>query len=373
MRSAPLNDDFANQRCKSVVSLILGLVVSVLGMAGSVSVGFSQESVTGAGQDSARRLEAFEKQIRPFLVNECYECHGAEVQEAGLRVDFRQALLDGGDSGPAIMPGEPDKSLLYLSITHEHPDLRMPEGRPQLPASVLANFRQWIADGAVDPRDEPGEPESVAGHWDQVFEARLAANPMLHPVEFRSPPAPLDRTWSQRPADAFVLDQLEQRGLPAAAPANDSQWLRRVHLATTGLPPSPDEVRRWLADPSDRHRTQIVERLLASPAFGERWARHWMDLVRYAESYGHEQDFEVPFAWRYRDYLIRAFNADVAYDQFVSEHLAGDLLPSPRRNDVEGFNESVLATGFWYMHQATHAPVDPVQDEADRIDNQIDV
>jgi hypothetical protein len=128
-----------------------------------------------------------------------------------------------------------------------------------------------------------------------------------------------------------------------------------------------------MADPSLEARARVVDALLASPRFGERWARHWMDLVRFADSYGHEQDYTIPYAWRYRDYLIRAFNADVPYDVFVQEHIAGDLLPNPRRHPGMGFNESVLATGFWYLHQATHAPVDPLQDEADRIDNQVDV
>ncbi|MGB6042039.1 MAG: DUF1549 domain-containing protein, partial [Pirellulales bacterium] len=182
-----------------------------------------------------------------------------------------------------------------------------------------------------------------------------------------------DNNWSRHPVDRFILARLEQHGLQPAAAASPRAWLRRVNFAITGLPPTPEEVQTFLNDKSSDARARVVDRLLDSPHFGERWARHWMDLVRFAESYGHEQDFDIPHAWQYRDYLIRAFNADVPYGQFVREHIAGDLLENPRRHPTRGFNESVIGTGFWYLHQATHGPVDPLQDEADRIDNQIDV
>jgi hypothetical protein len=194
-----------------------------------------------------------------------------------------------------------------------------------------------------------------------------------HPIQKPALPSVQDHTWAERPVDRFILSTLESHSLKPAPPVDPYLWLRRVHLAITGLPPSPDVIREFVSDTSPGARERMVDRLLASPHFGERWARHWMDLMRFAESYGHEQDYSIPHAWRYRDYLIRAFNADIPYAQLVKEHLAGDLLASPRRHPEQGFNESLIATGFWYLHQATHAPVDPDQDEADRIDNQVDV
>lgn len=329
--------------------------------------------VAAQEQDSAPDREFFEARIRPFLVSECYDCHAAESQESNLRLDDRARLLRGGDSGPALVPGDAEASLLFQSIAHTHPSLKMPEGRPQLPQRVIDDFRKWIDSGAFDPRDEPADAIDAGSSWDQVFMARRDANAMFSPIQDPPSPSTRDTNWSNGTTDAFLLERWEQAGISPAPDAPPEAWLRRAHLVITGLPPSSDEVREWLADPSERQRVKIVERLLASPQFGERWARHWMDLVRYAESYGHEQDFEIPFAWRYRDYLIRGLNQDVSFDQLLAEHIAGDLLEEPRLDPTTGTNESILGTGFWFMHQATHAPVDPVQDESDRIDNQIDV
>ena len=179
--------------------------------------------------------------------------------------------------------------------------------------------------------------------------------------------------WSDHPVDRFILVKLEATGLQPAPPASPQTWLRRVYFAITGLPPTVEEVESFLKDPSPDARSKVLDRLLASPYFGEPWARHWMDLIRFAETYGHEQDYSIPYAWQYRDYLVRAFNQDVPYDQFVREQIAGDLLKNSRRHPTARFNESVIATGFWYLHQATHGPVDPYQDKADRLDNQLDV
>jgi hypothetical protein len=320
-----------------------------------------------------QQVEFFERHIRPFLASDCYECHGARKQEGGLRVDSREALLKGGTSGPALVAFDADRSLLQQSIDHTHPEIAMPQDRPQLPAEVRANFRRWINEGAVDPRDAPPpETVTVATDWPQVFAARKShwcfQQPVLPPL-----PSVTNREWPQGPVDYFVLSKLNAHDLEPSAPAARNTWLRRVTFALTGLPPTPGELTAFLADTSPTAQSRVVDRLLASPDFGEHWARHWMDLVRYAESYGHEQDYEIRHAWRYRDYLIRAFNDDLAYDQFIYEHVAGDLLSPQRRNPATGLEESVIATGFWYLHQATHAPVDPLMDEAERIDNQIDV
>src|SRR5262249_8660952 len=160
------------------------------------------------------------------------------------------------------------------------------------------------------------------------------------------------------PVDCFVLAKLEAAGLSPTSPADKRTLLRRVTYDLTGLPPTPAEIDAFLADESPDAYEKVVERLLVSPRYGERWGRHWLDLVRSAETLGHEFDIELPDAYRYRDYVIRAFNDDLPYDRFVTEHVAGDLLPNPRRHPAEGYNESILGTGFWFLGEATHSPVD---------------
>ena len=182
-----------------------------------------------------------------------------------------------------------------------------------------------------------------------------------------------DTRWPLAPEDRFILQKLEQAGLTPARRADDRTWLRRVHFVITGLPPSIEEIQAFLSDTKPGARERVVDRLLASPHFGERWARHWMDLMRYAESRGHEGDYIIANAWHYRDYLIRAFNEDVPYDQFLTEHLAGDLLPQPRRRPGTDINESVLATGWAFLGEENHSPVDIRLDECERIDNKVDV
>lgn len=322
---------------------------------------------------TSTQADYFEKRIRPFLANDCYECHGAKKQKGGLRVDSREALRRGGGSGPAVIPGDAGRSLLIQSIRHEHSEIKMPKDRPKLSDSVLESFVQWVNDGAPDPRDHPPAAEAAeGGDWESVFQARREWWSFA-PVKEPAVPTVNDSQWSDHPVDRFILDTLEKNNIRPASPARPETWLRRVHFVITGLPPTPEQVRAFLEDTSQDGRARVVDQLLASPHYGERWARHWMDLVRFAETYGHEQDYNIPHAWQYRDYLIRAFNADLPYDQFVKEQVAGDLLQPARRHPVAGFNESVIGTGWWYLHQATHGPVDPSQDEADRIDNQIDV
>ncbi len=326
-----------------------------------------------AASGAAESTAFFENRIRPVLASECYECHGAAKQKGGLRLDSRDGVRRGGESGPAVIPGDGRGSRLVQAITQSDPEHRMPRNRPPLEASVVADIVRWVDAGAPDPRDQPPAADASAkASWESVFQSRRKWW-SLQPVGQPAVPMPADTLWAHGAVDRFILAKLEERGIVPAPDAGALVWLRRVHFAITGLPPSPEEVADFSRDRAPDARARVVDRLLNSPRYGERWARHWMDLVRFAETYGHEQDFPIAHAWRYRDYLIRAFNADVPYDQFVREHLAGDLLRNPRRHPTVGFDESVIGTGFWYLHQATHAPVDPVQDEADRIDNQIDV
>ncbi len=331
-------------------------------------------SVVHATDDDSAEREFFEKRIRPILVVECRDCHGPEVQEGGLRVDRRESLLSGGVSGPAIIPGDAASSLLWQTIAHRHPEFAMPEGRPKLADRIIDDVAAWIDRGAFDPR---GREETAAEPTEEdrrhLIEARAASSWSLAPVIDHVTPATIDRPWPDGPVDAFLLERLERNGLAPAPDAAPYVWLRRVSLALVGLPPDEHDAESFVDDRRPDARVRVVDRLLASPAFGERWGRHWMDLMRYADSYGHEQDFEIPYAWRYREWLVRAWDADLSYDRFVTEHLAGDLVDSPRLDPTGSFDESPSGTGWWFLHQATHAPVDPVLDEADRIDNQLDV
>lgn len=321
-------------------------------------------------------LEFFEKRIRPVLVEHCYECHSATSAKlkGGLRLDGREFLLKGGETGPSIVPGKPEGSLLIKALAHSDPDLAMPPKKPKLQESVIADFQTWIHDGA----QWPAETVTVASAASKSGEFDLAARKQRLPWIWETPkrqtiPAVKDGAWPQGAVDRFILARLEKEGLKPAPPAAPEIWLRRVYFALIGLPPTPEELTAFLNDHSATAREWVVDKLLASPQFGERWARHWLDLVRYAESRGHEEDYIIPNAFEYRDYVIRALNSDVPYDAFVREHLAGDLMKKPRRNVEKGFNESIIGTGWTFLGEEIHAPVDTRQDENERIDNRIDV
>ena len=319
-----------------------------------------------AGEDLAG-VEFFERQVRPILRERCHSCHGADKQESDLRLDSIASARNGGVRGAAVEPGEPEESLLVSAISYKDEDLQMPPKGP-LPQHEASILRRWVEIGApwpVETSDAVSKPfdlaERKANHW--------AWQPLQQPTI----PFIQDEKWPRRAIDRFILAELERRGLAPAADADRRTLLRRAYLDLNGVPPTPHEMAEFLADKSPHAFENVIDRLLASPRFGERWARHWFDLVRYAETYGHELDFDIPHAWQYRDYVIRSINADVAYDRFVMEHIAGDLMIPPRLHPSDGFNESIIATGFWFMYEQTHAPTDVRQHEADRVDNQIDV
>ena len=318
--------------------------------------------------------EFFETRIRPVLAEHCYECHSASAKKlkGGLRVDGRSELLQGGDTGPAIVPGKPEKSLLIAAMAHRDKDLAMPPKKDQLPDAIIANFEQWIRDGATWPATEVSIATAKAKEFN-LEERKQKQSWLWKTPQRQKVPVVANTRWPLGSEDRFILHRLEQAGLSPAPSADDRTWLRRVHFVITGLPPSRAEIEAFLADTKPRARERVVDRLLASPHFGERWARHWMDLMRYAESRGHESDYIIANAWRYRDYLIRAFNEGVPYHQFLLEALAGDLLPKPRLRPGTNINESVLGTGWAFLGEEVHSPVDIRQDECDRIDNKVDV
>jgi hypothetical protein len=317
-------------------------------------------------------LEFFETKIRPVLAQDCYECHRTGgKRKAGLALDHRQALLTGGDSGPAIVPGDPAASLLLQAIRHDSEDLAMPKAGAKLEPGVIADFEQWIRLGAPDPRVTPPTDAQVAADtdWDAVLRRRKAwwsFQPLARPEISDRPAGP-------HPVDHLLAAKRRAAGLTLAAPADRATLIRRLSFALCGLPPTPEETAAFVADPRPDAYVALVDTLLASPRFGERWARHWMDWVRYADSHGSEGDAPIPNAWRYRDYLIRALNADVPYDQLVREHLAGDLLPNPRLNPALGLNESALGTAQLRMVLHGFAPTDALEELVRFTDDQINV
>lgn len=323
----------------------------------------------GIGQ-SSQEGDFFEQRIRPLLAQNCHKCHTGEKKKGNLLLDSRPGLIKGGDSGPAIVPGQPDKSLLIKAVRYTDDVLRMPP-RSKLTAEQIADLARWVERGAVWP-DAVGQ--KAAGNPEKGFDLQERAKHWsFQPIRRPGIPGGVGSAGIGSPVDAFL--QVERRALgTTAAPLADKRTLiRRVTFDLIGLPPTPADIDAFLRDTSASAFLKVVDRLLASPHYGERWGRHWLDLVRFAETCGHEHDFEIPDAYRYRDYVIRALNEDVPFDQFTTEHVAGDLLPNPRRHPVTGTNESILATGFWYLGEAKHSPVDVRGDEADRIDNQIDV
>jgi mono/diheme cytochrome c family protein len=347
---------------------------------------------TAPAKHDPAEVEFFESRVRPVLASHCYECHGDDEQEAGLQLTSVAAMLRGGDQGPAIVPGNAEASLLVKAIRYDDTDLQMPP-KAKLSNAQIAAIVDWIQRGAVGPDESK---TSASGGKKKFDLTERAKHWCFQPLAAAAPPAVKHEAWCRGPIDRFVLAKLEEAQLPPTAEAAAHTLCRRLYFDLTGLPPTPEQVEEFVraysitpslphsaekvtASGSDRVMetekayTALVDRLLASPHFGERWGRHWLDLVRYAETRGHEFDFEIPNAWQYRDYVVRALNADVPYDRFVVEHLAGDLMPNPRRNPATGANESILGTGFWFLGEECHSPVDIRQDETDRVDNKIDV
>ena len=321
-----------------------------------------------AGEPTPADVAFFESRIRPLLVAHCGECHGGDELQGGLRLDGRAALLAGGDSGPAVVPGDAAGSLLIGAVRWESYEMP-PDGK--LPDTAVADLERWIDLGAPWPAGR----ESTGSHAPPSafdLEARRAAHWAWRPVRDPAVPAVRDQAWPNSPVDRFVLARLEAGGLHPAPPADRRALIRRLSFDLTGLPPTPDAITRFLSDDRPEAEGRLVDRLLASPHFGERWGRHWLDLVRYAESRGHEFDHDAPGARHYRDYVIRAFNADVPHDRFVREQIAGDLLTEPRPHPTRGFDESILGTGFWHLGEWVHSPVDTREDEAERFEDMLD-
>ncbi len=339
---------------------------------------FSAWSTTARAADfKPEQIEFFEKRVRPLLAEQCYSCHSAQAKKlkGNLHLDSREAMIKGGDSGPAIVPGDPGKSLLMKSVLYTDTELQMPP-KSKLPDAQIADLKEWIKQGAPWPAESAAITAPKSGTAKEFNLARRKAEFWCweSPTAAALPPVK-DKKWGAQAIDRYILARLEEKKLAPAPRAEPLVLLRRLHFDITGLPPKPSEIAAFEKACALNPQTALegeVDRLLASPQFGERWGRHWLDSVRYAETRGHEFDYPIPNAYQYRDYVVRALNADVPYNQFVREHIAGDLLPSPRLNTQNGANESILGTGFWFLGEEVHSPVNIRGDETDRMDNRLD-
>ena len=280
----------------------------------------------------------FEARIRPVLADNCYKCHSAasEKVKGGLRLDTREGLLKGGETGPAIVPGNPEASLLIKAVRYADPDLQMPKAK-KLEDDEIANLVAWVKMGAPDPRSATAAAkkwsDSKTNHW------------AWQPVKRAPIPEPANPGWCQTPVDKFILAKLEENGFKPNPPADRRTLIRRATFDLIGLPPTPQEVRDFVDDPSPEAFAKVVDRLLASPHYGERWGRHWLDVARYSDTKGQPRRFFEdnlnPFAWTYRDYVIRSFNENKPYNQFILEQIAADRLPATARNPT-----NLAALGF---------------------------
>ncbi|MEY2429624.1 MAG: hypothetical protein QOJ40_2509 [Verrucomicrobiota bacterium] len=297
-----------------------------------------------AGKDSpgprADDLDFFEKKIRPLLVERCYECHSAKSKKlkGGLRLDSREGLLKGGDSGPVVLPGKPEKSLLIKAVRFTDEELQMPPHH-KLAAEQIADLEKWVELGVPDSRlnASDGLPQSGI----DIAQGRKFWS--FQPIQKTSPPAVQNKNWIKTPIDNFILEKLEQKEISPATDASKRTLIRRATFDLIGLPPTPEELEAFLKDKSSEAFSTVVERLLASPHYGERWGRHWLDVARYADTSGCNSDYPVPAAYKYRNYVIDSFNRDKPYDQFIREQIAGDLMPAA--TDEERF-EHIIATGY---------------------------
>jgi hypothetical protein len=281
-------------------------------------------SVWGEGKLDPVAVEFFENKIRPVLAEHCYSCHSqkAEKLKGGLYLDSREGLLKGGEHGAAIVPGDPEKSLLIRAIRYTDENLQMPPKDKKLSSQQVTDFEAWVKMGAPDPRSEQNQAltereNKKRNHWG------------FRPIQRPALPEVSRPNWVRNGIDAFVLAKLEQNGMKPSIPANRRTLIRRATFDLIGVPPTPEEVERFVNDPSDRAWEIVIDRLLSSPLYGERWARHWLDVARYADTKGYvfEEERRYAYAYTYRDYVIRSFNQDIPFDRFITEQLAADLLP----------------------------------------------
>jgi Protein of unknown function (DUF1553)/Protein of unknown function (DUF1549)/Planctomycete cytochrome C len=313
------------------------------------------------------KVEFFEKKVRPILASHCYHCHSAETKpEGNLRVDDRNGLIVGGNAGAAVVPGDPGKSLILKRITQKDEKKRMPIEGKHLTDEEVETLTQWIKDGAAWPAVRvPASLGKPKPEYEKLRKEHWAWQPLAEP---KVPPVK-DSAWPKTDVDRFILAKLESQGLKPVGDADKISLLRRITFDLTGLPPTPAEIDVFVKDANPKALEKLVDRLLASPAFGERWGRYWLDVARYGESTGPSRNIPYPLAWKYRDYVIDSVNADVPFDRFIREQIAGDLLPAA--SDAER-DRLLTATGFLALGVKDVNQRFKVRFIMDNVDEQID-
>jgi len=301
----------------------------------------------------------YENHVAPILKKNCYKCHGKGEVRGGLRLTSRSDILTGGDTGEAVSLDSPDESLLLSALNYESYEMP-PSGK--LPDEQIAVIRRWIELGLPGIRAESEGQGEAAAHAPPAVNEQTKQFWSFQPPRRPAPPAVTHSAWVRTPIDAFVLKRLEDGGLKPNPPADKIALLRRAYYDLIGLPPAPDEVAEFLSDDVPDAFERVIDRLLVSPHYGERWGRHWLDLVRYAETNSYERDGPKPFVWRYRDYVIRSFNNDKPYDQFVMEQLAGDEF-------ADQTADAIIATGYYRLGIWQDEPVDPEQEFFEDVDD----
>ncbi|MSU61224.1 MAG: DUF1553 domain-containing protein [Pedosphaera sp.] len=329
----------------------------------ALALGLAVGLVTGqplfAAEPSPVGLDFFERKVRPLLAEQCYSCHGPDKQKGDLRLDSPGAIRAGGEGGVVLVPGDPVKSRLVLAVSYQNPDLKMPP-KQRLNARQVADLTEWVKLGAPMPA---GEAPVAAGRKEFQITAKDRAHWAFQPVKRPVVPQMNDGISPiANPIDAFVLAELTAKNLAPNLTATPRELVRRAYYDLTGLPPTPADVETFLADTSPLAWEQMIDRLLDSPRYGEKWGRHWLDLVRFAESNSYERDGDKPHAWRFRDYVIRAFNSDKPYDRFLREQLAGDEIPNA---DLD----AIIATGFYRLGIWDDEPADRELARFDSLDD----
>lgn len=321
------------------LSRILSITIVLFATAKQASVAAPEKAVTADHAAAmAKGLDLFKKQVRPLLVQRCYKCHGGDTVESKLDLSDRDKLLHGGESGPALVAGNADASLLYQLVRHAK-EPKMPYGRRKLADNEISVIARWINLGA--PYDTPLTPlKKTEPSWtDRVVAAEARQFWSFQPLRRLEPPVVKDEAWSRTPIDRFILVKLEAAGIAPNPPIDRRRLIRRAYFDVLGLPPTPEEVKAFVSDQAPDAYDHLIERLLRSPHYGERWGRHWLDLARFAESHGFEHDTDRPSAYQYRDFVIQALNDDLPFDTFVAWQLAGDEIAPAN-------NEALKATGF---------------------------
>ena len=314
-------------------------------------------------------IEFFESKIRPLLVRNCHRCHDSEERAGGLDLTSAQGFSEGAATGPIVSPGDPSSSRLIEVLSYEG-RLKMPPDR-RLPPTLLADVRTWIERGAPWPGADLDAVPLATRKQNQPFTAEEKAFWFYQPIADPEPPEVDDESWVRTDIDRFILAALERDGLTPAPRATATTLLRRATFDLTGLPPEVETIDELGADASPSAFDEEVDRLLESRRYGERYGRHWLDVARYADSTGNDEDHRYPWAYRYRDYVIRAFNDDLSYDQFVREQIAGDLLPPPAGEEIN--RHGIVATGFLALGPKAIAQQDKQRMLYDVWDEQVDV